>query len=316
MFLIRDYVSIARPRHWIKNFFMLLGAVLAFMAAPDLISAESFGLIAVGFVSICLLSSANYVLNEILDAATDAEHPIKNKRPLAQKKLSLTGAYLLWLVLTFSGIGIASMVNPAFLIVAIIYWALALAYNVKPVRLKELPIIDVIIESANNPLRLLFGWFASMMVTLPPTSLILSFWFFGAFGMAAKRLAEYREINDHRRAALYRKSFHWYTEPRLVMTMVGYSSGFMFFFGVIVVKLRPEILFAVPLLIVLLSYIVKLTFEENSILQYPENLLLRPFFVLYGLFCLVMIIILYLVELPFIGQIFEIGKENWKLDTR
>src|SRR5258708_16297192 len=37
----------------------------------------------------CLLASSNYVLNEILDARTDREHPVKRRRPIPSGRVRI-----------------------------------------------------------------------------------------------------------------------------------------------------------------------------------------------------------------------------------
>ncbi|MDR0409854.1 MAG: UbiA family prenyltransferase, partial [Spirochaetaceae bacterium] len=78
------YIKIARFDHWIKQLFVLPGAVFAyFLIDPP---AGELPVIvfraALGFVSTCLIASANYVINEWLDAGYDAFHPEKKERPL------------------------------------------------------------------------------------------------------------------------------------------------------------------------------------------------------------------------------------------
>src|SRR4051794_39524522 len=75
--MIKDHASIARPDHWFKNAFMILGVLLAYFYHPDLIGWASVGWIAWAVLVTCLVASSNYVLNEILDAPTDLEHPTK-----------------------------------------------------------------------------------------------------------------------------------------------------------------------------------------------------------------------------------------------
>src|SRR5436190_16597944 len=67
-----DYVSIARPDHWLKNVFMLIGVVLAYFYMPTLFGGFHVGQLLMAFLATCLVASSNYVLNEILDAPTDA----------------------------------------------------------------------------------------------------------------------------------------------------------------------------------------------------------------------------------------------------
>ena len=77
------YIHIARPDHWFKNVFMLAGVVLAIFYFYDLASF-SWLMLGIGLVSTCLVASSNYVINEILDAPTDLDHPVKCQPPSRQ----------------------------------------------------------------------------------------------------------------------------------------------------------------------------------------------------------------------------------------
>src|SRR3546814_4458791 len=78
--------------------------------------------------------------------------------------------------------------------IALAFAAQGLAYNVPPLRTKDVPYLDVLSESVNNPLRLAIGWAMIDPGSLPPVSIIIAYWFGGAFLMGTKRLSEYREI--------------------------------------------------------------------------------------------------------------------------
>src|SRR3954470_13836563 len=64
---------LVRPRHWVKNAFVLAPAVFAgvFVNPADALRA----LAAAGMF--CLAASAVYVFNDLLDAPTDRLHPVK-----------------------------------------------------------------------------------------------------------------------------------------------------------------------------------------------------------------------------------------------
>ena len=49
-------------------------------------------------------------------------------------------------------------------------------YNIPPARTKDVPYLDVLTESINNPLRMLLGWYAVTSVLVPPVSLLVSYW--------------------------------------------------------------------------------------------------------------------------------------------
>ena len=81
--------------------------------------------------------------------------------------------------------------NLPFVATIAFFWIMGVAYNVRPIRTKEVPYVDVLSESVNNPIRLLLGWFALIPDRFPPISLLLAYWMVGAFFMAMKRFAEY-----------------------------------------------------------------------------------------------------------------------------
>jgi decaprenyl-phosphate phosphoribosyltransferase len=78
--LLGDLIAIARPEHWFKNVFMLPGAALALALADESLAPELAHLL-LGVVSTCLIVSANYTINEWLDAESDRHHPAKRHRP-------------------------------------------------------------------------------------------------------------------------------------------------------------------------------------------------------------------------------------------
>jgi 4-hydroxybenzoate polyprenyltransferase len=80
---LRSYVQIARPDHWIKNIFVIPGAAAALAVAPHDGAIALLPLVlaplALAAVSVCLLASANYTINEFLDARYDRFHPLKSR---------------------------------------------------------------------------------------------------------------------------------------------------------------------------------------------------------------------------------------------
>lgn len=77
---IKDYIAIARPDNWIKNLFMVPGMLFALSVFHTPFNSQLILKIVLGLISICLVASANYVINEYLDAGFDKYHPLKNKR--------------------------------------------------------------------------------------------------------------------------------------------------------------------------------------------------------------------------------------------
>jgi 4-hydroxybenzoate polyprenyltransferase len=171
-----------------------------------------------------------------------------------QGRIQWWPAILEWLGLGALGVGLAFHLNRVFGVVALTLWLMGCVYNIPPVRSKELPYVDVLSESLNNPLRLLLGWHALIVDRFPPVSLILAYWMLGAFFMATKRLAEYRHIGDKETAAAYRSSFRHYDADRLLVSIVFYVTLAALFFGIFIVRYKLELIVAVPGLAAFLAY--------------------------------------------------------------
>ena len=226
---IRPYLSIARPDHWFKNVFMVAGVILALFYHPELIGVASLQRVLWAVLTTCFIVSSNYVLNEILDAPTDLSHPVKKKRPIPSGLVRLPIAYAEWVVLGLTGLAMASMLGRAFFASALLLLIMGMIYNIPPVRSKDWPYVDVLSESVNNPIRLLLGWFAVKATEFPPVSLLIAYWMIGAFFMATKRFSEYRSIGNPVTAGQYRRSFRYYDEQKLLISMVFYVTTFALF---------------------------------------------------------------------------------------
>ena len=72
------YVKLARPKQWTKNLVVLAGPLFG-----QTFSAEAAFSTLIIFVAFCLVSSASYAINDLLDCKVDALHPTKCKRPIA-----------------------------------------------------------------------------------------------------------------------------------------------------------------------------------------------------------------------------------------
>lgn len=305
MTAIIPYIKIARPDNWTKNVFMIPGAALALFDNPTLVTWDHIPGFVIGLISLCLLASSNYVINEILDAPTDRFHPVKKKRPIPSGEVKIPLAYAEWILCCLAGLVLAWGVNIPFFVVALVYLVLAWAYNIPPVRLKDIPYADVLSESANNPIRLLMGWYAVGNLGLIMLSALLAYWMLGAFLMATKRFAEYVKINSKDLAVKYRKSFAYYNSDRLIFSIIYYASAFGLFAGIFIIRYQIELILGVPFIAGFFSYYLRIGFLEDSPVQYPEKLYQNKNFMIYtGLTAAIMIGLLF-VKIPLIGEIFR-----------
>ncbi len=303
---IWPYVQLARIDHWLKNTFMLLGVLVAFFYEPASLTWASLPLVVCGLLATCLVTSSNYVLNELLDGPTDSFHPEKKYRPVPSGKIRSGFGFTEWLVVGAAGALVASFMSFSFFMSAITLWLMGIAYNVPPLRTKELPYLDVLSESLNNPLRLFLGWFAVVPDKVPPLSLILAFWMVGAYFMATKRFAEYRHIGNAQTAAQYRRSFGYYNENRLLVSMLIYATMSALFSGIFIVRYRVELILFVPVAAGFFGYYLSLGLKQDSPTQYPERLYRERGFVSYVLLSIVVLVLLMLVRVPALYNVFNV----------
>ncbi len=304
-FSLKPYIQIARPDHWFKNVFMVPGIVIAIYDSPSLLSWQIILPVLIGLFSTCIIASSNYTINEILDAPKDALHPVKRYRPVPSGLVNLKIAYFEWILLGIAGLLLGAAVNLWFFITLASLLVMGILYNIPPFRLKDIPYVDVLSESLNNSIRLLLGWFSVNQHYPPTLSIIMAYWMIGAFFMATKRYAEYRRIGDPEVAAGYRKSFSFYNEYRLMLSMVYYSSAFCLFLGIFIVRYRMELILSVPLLAGFIPMYLRLAFWEDSPVQYPERLYKQKGLVVYAALCVVIILSLLFIDIPILNQIFQ-----------
>jgi 4-hydroxybenzoate polyprenyltransferase len=305
---VSDYVAIARPDHWIKHVLIVPGGVFAAIMAPP--GAIDYAMLAPRAVA-CLitamaLSSANYTINEWLDAPFDAMHPTKRVRPAVHTRMSPAVVFAQFLLLTVIGLLSAETLGYGFSVVAMVFSVFGVIYNVRPFRAKDRAFVDVIVESVNNPLRFLFGWFALTLHFAPPISVLLAYWCGGAFLMAAKRVSEHRAISeagDKQALAAYRPSFAVYTQSSLVTSCLVYAQGFAFMMAIFLLKYRIEYLVVVPFLIALFASYMHLAMSPDSAAARPEELMRKPAMLIGAALTMTLFGALTFVDLPWLNTL-------------
>lgn len=145
------YILISlRIPHWIKNSFIFAAIIFSkhFFILSDLFK------VCTAFILLCLISSAGYIINDIVDLKEDKKHPSKARRPIASGELSKTTALSISIILVIFAIPCGILLNRAFGIVLIIYLGLQLIYSFL---LKQKVILDVFGIASAFILRVIAG---------------------------------------------------------------------------------------------------------------------------------------------------------------
>jgi len=145
-----------RPHQWVKNVFVLAPVVFAkdFFRLDLILPAFS------AFGVFCLLASAVYTMNDLVDVEADRAHPVKRFRPIASGRVSIAAARMMAVGLVVVSLAGAVALSLPFAVVAASYFALNIAYSF---RLKKVAYIDVGCIAAGFVLRVVAGGFATQI---------------------------------------------------------------------------------------------------------------------------------------------------------
>lgn len=183
-------IQLARPKHWVKNVFVVLPVPFALAAGAHL-SPLTFLL---GLVGFCLVNSAVYALNDLTDAKTDRLHAEKRHRPLAAGRVSVRAAMVQMIVLLSVGLGLCAAAGHARAVMAIVlaYVVINLSYSLGA---KHVALLDVFLLSSGFVIRVLLG--CALVAARPSAWLLLCTSALALFLGFAKRRADLKEGLDH-----------------------------------------------------------------------------------------------------------------------
>jgi len=204
-----------RPHQWLKNL-LVFGPVMAAHSFHGGHLLQAF----IAFIAYSLVASSVYLLNDLLDLASDRAHPRKCHRPLASGAMPLVHGMVMVPALLVAGAALALTLSPLFLSVLAGYYLLTIAYSLW---LKRKPIVDICTLAALYTLRIAAGAAAT---GIQLSVWLLAFSAFLFFALAAvKRQAE---LVDMRERGISAAPGRGYTVDDLsIVTQMATASGFV-----------------------------------------------------------------------------------------
>ena len=148
--MLKAIIRAMRPRQWAKNVFIFAALVFD----EQLTLREPLLRTIAGFVLLCAISSAVYLVNDIVDVESDRQHPTKRNRPIAAGQLSVPLALIVAIALAVFALAAGFALATEFGWIITLYFILNLLYSLW---LKHTPIIDVMIIAAGFVLRVAAG---------------------------------------------------------------------------------------------------------------------------------------------------------------
>ena len=228
-------VRLLRPRQWVKNSFVLAPLLFAGrLGEPDAVVAAIEA-----FLVFCLASSTIYIINDMVDVASDRAHPTKSKtRPLASGDVSITQAAALLAAFCVVLAVIAVSSWPLMRVIGV-YLVLNLAYTFM---LKEKPVIDLFVIAFGFVLRV----FAGAVALAVPVS---SWMFVTTLSLALYLAAVKRRQELVASGVSSRKVLQHYSVDLVNRYAEMSATGALLFYSLYVMSEHPELVVTIPIVL-------------------------------------------------------------------
>lgn len=258
---MKKYLKLLRIKNYVKNLLVLFPFVFS---GRFMIFNAYYKFIIIGFLAFCLMSSAVYIFNDIMDVEKDRMHPKKCKRPIASGDIKISTAVILAVMLVI--ISVASVIflhnyqAAGFLIAYLILNIIYSAY------LKKLPIIDIAVLSLFFILRVYYG---AVIVDVPVSVYLYLTTISVAFMMGAnKRYKEKSQSEDCRDTLkLYSQEFlAKISQVFICVSIVFYSLWVISDTNILVNPVILQIsIFFVIIILLYYQYLIDTTEDGNPV---------------------------------------------------
>lgn len=282
---IIELIKLLRINQWYKNLLVFLALIFS----NELFNKDLLFMAFLGFISLCLISSANYIINDIMDRKRDKEHPEKKFRPIASGKVKIFEALILGFITFIIGLTIASRLSSIFLLSVISIFILTLLYSVY---LKKILFLDIIIVSINFVIRAISGTFIINRVLSP--WLILCPFFLALFLIVGKRQADLNILGasafKHKEVLKYYKK-----EINNILMIVSTTLLIMSYSLYAFLGEHKKLLLTLPVAIYVILRYIYLVYSNSEIARKP-NLIYKDKELVIGIliWALLVALILYL----------------------
>ena len=184
-----------RPKQWIRNglvFFPFVFSVQVAWSLDDLDPVPGLILrLLVLFAAFCALSSAVYLLNDLMDREADRQHPVKRLRPIASRKVGVPMALTALVGLAVAGLAAMALVERELGAIGLLYLAINVAYSVG---VKQIVLLDVLAVASGYVIRVVAG---AVAIGVTPSPWLYVTTAAGAlFIVLGRRYAEVRIAGD------------------------------------------------------------------------------------------------------------------------
>jgi len=212
---IRAMIKGLRLHQWTKNLLIFLPLVLGGKAQQS----EAWLAAGAAFLTLGLIASATYLVNDLWDLPHDRGHWSKRNRPLASGDLSIPAALAVIVLSLFAGFTLAANLGLPALLAVSTYTAVTLAYSLS---LKRVPILDAATLGGLFTLRLVLG-IAAVGVAWSPWLLTFSMFLFTSLSFAKRQVEMRGAVRAGKAGRIAGRGYESADEP--IVTTFGIAAG-------------------------------------------------------------------------------------------
>jgi 4-hydroxybenzoate polyprenyltransferase len=310
---LRDLLLMMRPTQWFKSLFVVVGAAPAlFLLSPSESWFLIIALLIIGMADLVMVQGMSYIINDFSDLQHDVIHPTKKGRPLASGKVSPGAAYALLIALFISSSILAYAIDVRILSINFVILALNALYSVRPFRLRDVFLVDILCIGWTAPLRVLVGWFLfepynkapmrfildvgssqmasntiqeilfhspskvlSLSLSMSTTTTGAAGMIFSTYFLAVFMLSSKRlaELLAHSgKATCYRAVLSKYTIRSLKSVIAASAALLALCFVVLSLSIKPVLLLLLPPLLLMLGWYYDIVFVPDTPVKEPEKI--------------------------------------------
>jgi 4-hydroxybenzoate polyprenyltransferase/phosphoserine phosphatase len=220
---LKTTLKAIRIHQWVKNALLFVPLLTSHQA----LHWDLLWHCLLGFIAFSLAASSVYVLNDLMDLASDRQHSTKKNRPFAAGSLSIKFGVLLFPLLLASSAFICLFLPLPFFMALVVYYAITVFYSFS---FKQIMLLDVITLAVLYTMRIISG---VVLIEVPFSPWLLAFSIFIFLSLAlVKRYVELVKLAQSGKEKTAGRGYLASDSP--IIAALGCAAGYI---GVLVLAL-------------------------------------------------------------------------------
>lgn len=257
---LKDLIKLLRVQQWYKNLVIFLPLIFTI----EFFHLDKLSLTLLGCISLCLISSANYIINDIIDRKRDKIHSEKMDRPIASGKIKIWQALIMLAPLLLLSLIIAYTLSTYFLYSVIALFILTQLYTFY---FKKEAFADILFIGVNFVIRAVSGTFIINSAVSP--WLVLCTFFLSLFLSAGKREADIILLGE--KAGIHKESLGSYSKSMTNALMILATSLLIISYSLYSFLSTHKLLLTLPFAMYSTFRYFCLVYSGSEIARRPEK---------------------------------------------